>query len=138
VEQVKTLKEMALGNCRLLYGSERFKFYDIAVAEDEDNGAFAAILTCSQDGSIKLLRKEVNDCPVKAVRALVDRLQKDTALLFIKYDVGSQIKGQQGVTNKKTQKFELVAFAQDERAEGADDDTVGLRYHDPPRGPRLD
>ncbi|KAI2475717.1 hypothetical protein Ptr902_12892 [Pyrenophora tritici-repentis] len=27
VDQVKSLKEISLGSCRLLYGSERFKFY---------------------------------------------------------------------------------------------------------------
>jgi hypothetical protein len=26
-DQIKTLKELVLGNCRLLYGSERMKFY---------------------------------------------------------------------------------------------------------------
>ena len=101
--KVKNLKEICLGNCRLLYGSERFKFYgisiafdsrpgtdtntDIAVCEDEDKKKFGAILTCSQEGSIKLLRTEVSDDPVDAVRAMVDRLQKDTAIIFGKSSI---------------------------------------------------
>lgn len=55
-----------------------------------------------------------------------------------KYDAGSQIRGQQGYTNERTGKFELDTFAEDERSKGPDDDTRGLRYHDPPKGPRAD
>ncbi|CAO2656254.1 Nn.00g050570.m01.CDS01 [Neocucurbitaria sp. VM-36] len=138
VEQIKNLRDIALGNCRLLYGSERFKFYDIVVAEDEENASFNAILTCSQDGSTKMLRKDIRDCPVKAVRTMVGQLQKDTALLMKKYDTGSQFRGQQGFKNEKTQKFELDAYVEDERMVGPDDDTKGLRYRDLPRGPRAD
>jgi hypothetical protein len=36
---------------------------------------------------IKFLRTEVDDDPVGAVRALVDRLQKDTAVLFSKFSI---------------------------------------------------
>lgn len=55
---------------------------DIVVADNEEHGAFGAILSCSQEQSIKILRKETSDCPVKAVRAMVERLQKDTGHLF--------------------------------------------------------
>lgn len=43
---------------------------------------FCAILTCNQEGVTKILRKEVNNCPVRAVRGMVHRLQTDTAILF--------------------------------------------------------
>ncbi|CAN9093252.1 unnamed protein product [Alternaria alternata] len=142
LHEIQTLKEISLGNCRLLYGSERFKFYgkalapmlntgidtrlDIVICEDEGTKRFAAILTCNQDGQTKLLRTELSGCPVVAVRTLVDGLQKDTAKLFLKYAVGSQIRGQQGFTNKDTGKFELWDEAQEKRIRGPDDDTQGL------------
>lgn len=55
---------------------------DIVICEDEDTKEFGAILTCNQNNHTKLLRTETSDSPVKAVRILVDRLQKDTAKLF--------------------------------------------------------
>ncbi|KAL6709499.1 hypothetical protein ACN47E_001434 [Coniothyrium glycines] len=143
VERVKSLRELAFGNCRLLYGSERGKFFDIVIAEDVENNAFCAILVCSQEGASKILRKEVDDDPLKAVQSMVNHLQKDTACLFHKFDVGSQLKGQQGYFNKETAKFELTDSARDERIEGPDDDTHGLtslfsNSGNVPRGPRTD
>ncbi|CAA9965795.1 hypothetical protein PTMSG1_09154 [Pyrenophora teres f. maculata] len=137
VDQVKTLKEICLGNCRLLYGSERFKFYDIAICEDEDTKTFAAILTCNQDNETKFLRTETSSCPVQAVRVLVHGLEKDTAKLFTKYSVGSQIRGQQGATNKTTGEYELWTDAYDARLSGSNDDTQGL-VRRVPTGPRGD
>jgi hypothetical protein len=61
-----------------------------------------------------------------------------------KFDVGSQLKGQQGYTNKETGKFDLADFVGDYRIEGPEDDTQGLvsRFTDAPggvpRGPRAD
>ncbi|KNG47692.1 dna ligase 1 [Stemphylium lycopersici] len=148
VEKVKALKEICLGNCRLLYGSERFKFYDIVICEDEDTKEFGAILTCNQNNHTKLLRTETSDSPVKAVRILVDRLQKDTAKLFLKYTVGSQLEGQQGSTDKDTGIYALWDSVLDKRICGHDDDTAGLvrswsdapggARRPPPRGPRYD
>lgn len=40
--------------------------------------------------------------------------------------MGSQIRGQQGFTNKDTGKFELWGEAQEKRIRGPDDDTQGL------------
>jgi hypothetical protein len=62
-------------------------YIDIAICEDVEQKKFGAVLTCSQDGMIKFLRTEVDDDPVGAVRALVDRLQKDTAVLFSKFSI---------------------------------------------------
>jgi hypothetical protein len=64
---------------------------DIAVCEDEDKKQFGAILTCSQEGSIKLLRTEISNDPVNAVRAMVDRLQKDTAIIFSESSISSAL-----------------------------------------------
>ncbi|KAI4633486.1 hypothetical protein J4E80_000852 [Alternaria sp. BMP 0032] len=147
LDKVQTLKEICLGNCRLLYGSERFKFYDIVICEDDDTKKFAAILTCNQEGQTKLLRTELSLCPVVAVRTLVDGLQKDTAKLFLKYAVGSQIRGQQGHTDAETGIFELWDAAHENRIRGPNDDTQGLlrSWSDapgaegrPPYGPRGD
>ncbi|EUC43683.1 hypothetical protein COCMIDRAFT_38415 [Bipolaris oryzae ATCC 44560] len=126
VEKVNNLRELSLGNCRLLYGSERGKFYDIVVGEDESTKSFGAVLTCNQDGQTKLLRTSTSTCPVNAVRNLVSDLQKDTAKLFVKYGVGSQLEGQQGYTNKDTGEFQLWGTAYDKRITGPDDDTMGL------------
>ncbi|OAL46071.1 hypothetical protein IQ07DRAFT_518370, partial [Pyrenochaeta sp. DS3sAY3a] len=136
VDEVRALRDICLGNCRLLYGSERFKFYDISIAEDQDSMTFCAILTCNQEGVTKFLRKEVSNCPIRAVRGMVHRLQTDTAILFTKYDVGSQFTGQQAFTNKTTQRFELISSNGNDRYQAADDDTNGLKYHSPPRCPR--
>ncbi|KAF2849335.1 hypothetical protein T440DRAFT_452727 [Plenodomus tracheiphilus IPT5] len=135
VSAISTLRNNAMGNCKLLYGSDRFKYYDIIICENEDDGKFGALLTCTESSAIKILRNEVADCPVVAVRQMVQRLQRDTALLFVsKYTVGSQIRGQQGYTNKDTGAFELIPTKQDQRIVGPDDDTAGLtsRYSDAP------
>ncbi|XP_014555001.1 hypothetical protein COCVIDRAFT_103549 [Bipolaris victoriae FI3] len=126
VEKVNNLKEISLGNCRLLYGSERGKFYDIVIGEDEETKSFGAVLTCNQDSQTKLLRTSTSTCPVKAVRKLVSDLQKDTAKLFLKYGVGSQLDGQQGYTDRDTGEFQLWGTAYDKRTNGPDDDTMGL------------
>jgi hypothetical protein len=119
---------------------------DIAICENDATKQFGAILTYSQDGSIKLLRTAESNDSIDAVRALVDRLQKDTATLFsefsipfallyhyrhhtsAKYSAGSQIRGQQGFANKENGKFELshAPSPRDNRIEGPDDDTAGL------------
>ncbi|KAF1946730.1 hypothetical protein EJ02DRAFT_393867 [Clathrospora elynae] len=140
VDKVNTLKNVCLGNCRLLYGSERFKFYDIVICEDESDKKFCAILTCNQEAMTKLLRTQVSHCPVEAVRTLVDRLQKDTARLFKKYTVGSQLQGQQGYTDKETGNFELADDPKERRIIGPDDDTAGLlrRWSDAPGGTQRD
>lgn len=73
---------MALGNAKLLYGSEKFKFYDVAIAYNESEAKFAAILVCSFNEATKILRKEVAVCPIAAVRAIVYGLHTDTGLLL--------------------------------------------------------
>lgn len=56
--------------------------------------------------------------------------------------MGSQIRGQQGYTNKETSNFELWNEAYDTRMPGPDDDTKGLvhcgsgSYSRVPTGPR--
>ncbi|EOA89829.1 uncharacterized protein SETTUDRAFT_26155 [Exserohilum turcica Et28A] len=127
VNSINSLKELCLGNCRLLYGSERFRFYDIVICEDEANKRFCALLTCNMDGQTKILRVETDACAVTAVQMLVGRLQRDTAKLFAKYNVGSQIEGQQGSTDKTTGTFKLWDGPGDRRIAGPDDDTAGLR-----------
>ncbi|KAJ6201359.1 hypothetical protein J3E72DRAFT_428097 [Bipolaris maydis] len=139
VEKVNNLKEISLGNCRLLYGSERGKFYgitnphhpckssqahmqekDIVIGEDEKTKSFGAVLTCNQDNQTKLLRTSTSNCPVNAVRNLH---------VTVKYGVGSQLEGQQGYTDKDTGEFQLWGTAYDKRRNGPDDDTMGLvRY----------
>lgn len=110
---------------------------DIVICENESDGKFGALLTCQENGSTKILRNEVAECPVVATRKLVHRLQLDTALLFTsKYTVGSQLRGQQGYTNKETGVFELIGGRTDQRIPGPDDDTQGLsgRHSDAPGG----
>ncbi|KAH8727128.1 hypothetical protein GQ44DRAFT_758218 [Phaeosphaeriaceae sp. PMI808] len=148
VSIVEKLKTMALGNCRLLYGSERQKFYDVVVSVNEENKIFVAALVCNKDPASKFLRTSINDCPVKAVRDMVDCLQKDTMRLFEKYSVGSMIVGQQGHTNATTGRWELADYKLDGRTDGPADDTEafmgkfsrrGADCYAPvhaPRGPR--
>ncbi|KAI8939565.1 hypothetical protein NX059_003329 [Plenodomus lindquistii] len=145
VSAISGLRNSVMGNCKLLYGSQRFKFYDIIICESEHDGKFGALLTCIESSTTKILRNEVAECPVVAVRQMVQRLQRDTALLFTeKYSVGSQLYGQQGYTNKETGAFELNPRKVDERIAGPDDDTQGLtsRYSDAPgatpRAPRAE
>ena len=94
---VNTLRHLAIDNCRLIYGWDRSKFYgrfgawtfgsaldmraDVILCEDEENGVSGALLTCNQNGHTKILRNEVNHCPVQATRDLVQRLQRDTAVV---------------------------------------------------------
>ncbi|KAF1828843.1 hypothetical protein BDW02DRAFT_511342, partial [Decorospora gaudefroyi] len=119
-------QKLVLSNCRLLYGSERFKFYDVAICENETDGSFAAMLTCNQSSTTKVLRIQVGDCPLKATRLLSDRIIKDTGKLFTKFTVGSQLQGQQGHTNQETGVFELTKDTRDARTPRPDDDTEGL------------
>ncbi|KAF2641607.1 hypothetical protein P280DRAFT_549297 [Massarina eburnea CBS 473.64] len=93
--QIEALKNRALGSARILYGSEQRKFFDIIIGSHDD-GKHTAMLVCSLDGWSKLLRKEVDVCPVAATRAMVNGLTKDVGTLFTKFDVGDQISGQQG------------------------------------------
>ncbi|KAJ4384509.1 hypothetical protein N0V86_000108 [Didymella sp. IMI 355093] len=96
LEQLHELRVMALGNAKMLYGSERFKFYDVVIAYSEPNAMFAAVLVCSFNDATKILRKKVAACPLAAARAIVHGLHVDSGLLLTKYDVGDQILGQQG------------------------------------------
>ncbi|KAF2685941.1 hypothetical protein K458DRAFT_300320, partial [Lentithecium fluviatile CBS 122367] len=140
IRQLMDLKNFALGNARLLYGSEQRKFYDIVVGANED-GKYATVLVCSFDGATKILRKEVALCPLAATQAIVDGLVMDTGLLFSKYDVGDQISDQQGFRSAETGKFEL----DDKKTAKTSmpvDDTNALRrsyYHKyVPAAPRAD
>jgi hypothetical protein len=67
---------------RQIQGAQADLIADIVICGDEDDQTFCAILTCNQNGASKLLRKSISECAVKAVRNMVDRLQKDTALLL--------------------------------------------------------
>lgn len=89
---------MALGNAKILYGSEKFKFYgsltrwcstthadtvaDVVLAYSKPEAMFAAILVCSFNDASKILRKEVAACPIAAARAIVYGLHVDTGLLL--------------------------------------------------------
>jgi hypothetical protein len=89
---------MALGNAKILYGCEKFKFYgsgfqtclkartdmqlDIVIAYNELDARFAAVLVCSFNEATKVLRKEVAVCPVTAARTIVHGLHKDSGLLL--------------------------------------------------------
>ncbi|KAF1362548.1 hypothetical protein EJ07DRAFT_174980 [Lizonia empirigonia] len=98
LEQLHELRVMALGNAKILYGSEKFKFYDVVIAYSGPEAKFAAVLVCSFNEATKILRKEVSTCPVAAARAIVHGLHTDSGLLLSKYDVGDQLFGQQGGT----------------------------------------
>jgi hypothetical protein len=49
---------------------------------DEEDAMFCAALVCSKDMASKILRTSVSDCPVKAIHAMVNQLQKDTMPLL--------------------------------------------------------
>ncbi|KAF9701706.1 hypothetical protein EKO04_000725 [Ascochyta lentis] len=98
LEQIHKLRVMALGNAKILYGSEKFKYYDVVIAYSETDAKFAALLVCSFNEASKILRKEVAVCPIAAARAIVHGLHTDSGLLFSKYNVGDQLFGQQGGT----------------------------------------
>ncbi|KAF1929055.1 uncharacterized protein M421DRAFT_4870 [Didymella exigua CBS 183.55] len=93
LEQLHELRVMALGNAKIIYGSEKFKFYDVVVAYSAPEAKFAAVLVCNFNEATKILRKEVAACPLAAVRDIVHGLHVDT-----KYNVGDQLFGQQGGT----------------------------------------
>ncbi|KAJ8111355.1 hypothetical protein OPT61_g6030 [Boeremia exigua] len=101
LEQLHELRVMALGNAKIIYGSEKFKFYDVVVAYSEPDAKFAVILVCNFNEATKILRKEVARCPLAAARAMIRGLHADTGLLLSKYDVGDQIFGQQGSTSSE-------------------------------------
>ncbi|KAH7394033.1 hypothetical protein DE146DRAFT_633956 [Phaeosphaeria sp. MPI-PUGE-AT-0046c] len=158
--QFESLKNVALGNCRLLYGSERMKFYgkgitlltgtrtnkgsDMVLGVNDDQSTFCVALVCSRDTASKILRTCLSDCPVKAMHAMVNQLQKDTMPLLMDFGAGSQVIGQQGYTHNGTDKFELLDARNIERPDGPVDDTETLpgRRIDSyaprgaPRGPR--
>ena len=85
-------------------------FTDIVICEDEDTKEFGAILTSNQNNHTKLLRTETSDSPVKAVRILVDRLQKDTAKLFREFHPYIE-QSQLHVANAKTQSSTPLAHS---------------------------
>ncbi|KAJ4309536.1 hypothetical protein N0V94_008882 [Neodidymelliopsis sp. IMI 364377] len=96
LEHLHELRVMALGNAKVLYGVEKYKFYDIIIAYSEPDAKFAAILVCIFNEATKILRKEIATCPIVAARTIVYGLQKDSGLLLNKYNVGDQLFGQQG------------------------------------------
>ncbi|KAJ4990781.1 hypothetical protein SVAN01_03790 [Stagonosporopsis vannaccii] len=100
LEILHELRLVALGNAKILYGSEKFKFYDVVVACCEPEAKFAAILVCTYNEATKILRKAVAECPLAAARAIVHGLHVDTGLLLCKYDAGDQLFGQQGGTQR--------------------------------------
>ncbi len=57
-------------------------FPDIVIGEDEQAGNFSALLTVNQNTHTKILRREVSSCPIQALRRMVQRIQKDTAVLL--------------------------------------------------------
>ncbi|KAF2793157.1 hypothetical protein K505DRAFT_194289, partial [Melanomma pulvis-pyrius CBS 109.77] len=128
VKYLKDLKTIAASNARLLYGSDRNRFFDIVVSYDESNGHYGAYLICTIEGTSKALRKDLADSPIKAVQTLVIGLQKDTTLIFTKYDVGDKFIGQQGARNSDG------IFKLDDGKQGwkkdpseAEDDTRGMQ-----------
>ncbi|KAH7095170.1 hypothetical protein FB567DRAFT_586499 [Paraphoma chrysanthemicola] len=139
-EQVKartfeSLKITALANCRLLYGSERMKFYDIVLGMDEDEKTFCVALVCSREGESKILRTMASDCPLKAIRGMVVRLQKDCFPLLMQFGAGVQTRGQLGYTNELTGKWIFEGSDNSYKPDGAVDDTHSLPAPGPP-GPR--
>ncbi|KAF2702630.1 hypothetical protein K504DRAFT_354386, partial [Pleomassaria siparia CBS 279.74] len=101
VKHVNNLKTIATSNCRLLYGTDRNRFYDTVISYDEDQSIYGAYLVCTVDGATKALRHELADDPTKAAQMIVNGLVKDTALLFTKYAVGDRMRGQQGERGDK-------------------------------------
>ncbi|KAF2026790.1 hypothetical protein EK21DRAFT_29175, partial [Setomelanomma holmii] len=122
----ETLKTTALANCRLLYGSDRFKFYDILQSMDEEENTFCIALVCSREGESKILRMAVDDCPIKAIRSMVVRLQKDCFPVLMNVGAGLQSGGQLGYSNELTGKFELAEPMRFFKPDGAVDDTQTL------------
>ncbi|KAF3004799.1 hypothetical protein E8E13_003131 [Curvularia kusanoi] len=139
--QLHELRVMALGNAKILYGLERFKFFDIVVAYSEAEAKFATILVCSLNGFTKILRKEVASCPLAAARALVHGLHVDTGVLLTKYDVGDQMFGQQGST-RRGEVFSLDnckgAVCTSRDYDQDDTSTLSRRTPNAPSGPRAD
>ncbi|KAG9197274.1 hypothetical protein G6514_001913 [Epicoccum nigrum] len=140
LEQLQTLRVTALGNAKMLYGSEKFKFFDIVIAYSQPDAKYGAVLVCSFNESTKILRKEVAHCPVKAARAIVHGLHVDTGLLFTKYDVGDQLAGQQGGTARGGEFGLYEGKCAVNNREEEQDDTSSLRRGDVsiPSGPRAD
>ncbi|KAH3906482.1 hypothetical protein HBH56_204510 [Parastagonospora nodorum] len=139
----ESLKEMTLGTCRLLYGSERFRFYDIVIGADEGETTFCAALVLSKDGSTKILRTSCSDCPIKATQIIVSQLHKDVFPLLVNLGAGAQLQGQQGYTNGLTGTFELADNKKNTKPDGAADDTETLAGRggdswvpNAPRGPK--
>ncbi|KAJ4345159.1 hypothetical protein N0V95_005884 [Ascochyta clinopodiicola] len=97
LEQLHELRVMALGNAKMLYGVEKFKYYGSRFFH-APHAKFAALLVCSFNEATKILRKEVAACPIAAARAIVHGLHTDSGLLLNKYNVGDQLFGQQGGT----------------------------------------
>jgi hypothetical protein len=54
---------------------------DVVFGANEE-GKYATVLVCSMEGSTKILRKELGDCPLSATRAIITGLVKDTGVLF--------------------------------------------------------
>ncbi|KAF3047488.1 hypothetical protein E8E12_008669 [Didymella heteroderae] len=140
LEQLHELRVMALGNAKMLYGSEKFKFYDVVIAHSEPNAMFAAVLVCSFSDATKILRKEVAACPLAAARAIVHGLHVDTGLLLTKHNVGDQIIGQQGGTPRDGE-FELYEWKRAVNDPSQDQDDVSSLIRggfSAPTAPRAD
>ncbi|KAL5121160.1 hypothetical protein ACEQ8H_001012 [Pleosporales sp. CAS-2024a] len=140
--RLEQLKNMVLGTCRLLYGSERFKFYDIVIGATDDETTFCAALSCNKDGMTKILRTTLHDCPIKATEAMVRQLQKDVMPLLVNFGPGTQLAGQQGYTNHLSGKFELAEEKEKTKPDGAADDTETMKNRgdswvpSAPKGPK--
>ena len=93
------VKQLVLGNARIIYGSEARKFFGIScharsrrptdgptdfVTGRDPEGKYVCVLVCSLDGHTRILRKETHTDALGAARALADSLIKDTGALFSK------------------------------------------------------
>ncbi|KAL5374278.1 hypothetical protein PMIN06_009930 [Paraphaeosphaeria minitans] len=121
------LKNLVLGNARILYGSESRKFFDLVTARNPA-GKHVCVLVCSLDGHTRILRKEMTSTSaLDASRALADSLIRDAGELLAIADVGDQLHGQQGFRGESGI-FKLDGASGMRRFPGPVDDTATLRF----------
>ncbi|KAL5404890.1 hypothetical protein PMIN04_012491 [Paraphaeosphaeria minitans] len=135
------LKNLVLGNARILYGSESRKFFGSfaplhshphilphLVTARNPAGKHVCVLVCSLDGHTRILRKEMTSTSaLDASRALADSLIRDAGELLAIADVGDQLHGQQGFRGESGI-FKLDGASGMRRFPGPVDDTATLRF----------
>ncbi|PSN62889.1 hypothetical protein BS50DRAFT_624664 [Corynespora cassiicola Philippines] len=142
LKHFRNLQTMALGNARILYGSDRNLFYEpilthsiYLVLAQKDKNNWTATLVNTMEGVTTILRKVTRDEPLLAMAQIVTGLQKDCGKLFnlCGPSLTTKFVGPQGT---HTSRGRFVVNAAPPKVEQTKNNDFLSFLNNAPRGPR--